>query len=129
MDTLAPSMPPTIPPAWTDDALERARREGDPEIDALAARVLTAQDPRTASGRLGYNSLLDLADRIVAAPELLMVEGSSLARDYASYPAELRDYFDPQPVPAWVDERLLARAGELWNEHALAIVGVLYASS
>jgi hypothetical protein len=118
-----------LPPAWKDDALDRARQEGDAVVDALAAKVLSSSDPRTASGRLGYNSLLDLADRILGAPELLMVESSTLARDYANYPAELRDYFDPQPVPAWVDEKLLARAGEVWDEHALAIIGVLYAAS
>jgi hypothetical protein len=115
--------------AWSDERLDRARLEGDAPVDELAGQVLAQSDPRVAGGRLGYNELLDLADRLLEAPELYLVDSSSLSRALNRYDPRLRDYFDPQPVPSWVDERLLTRAGELWDEHMLAIIGVLYAAS
>ncbi len=118
-----------IPEVWSDAALERARRVADPDADALAAKVLDAAHPLPADSRLGYNHLLDLADRLLEEPELYMVAGSQLRQELDRLDPALVHYFDPQLVPAWADEELLATAGRVWDAHSLAIIIVLYAAS
>ncbi len=118
-----------IPEAWSDAALDRARRVADPEVDALAAKVLDPAHPLPADTRLGYNHLLDLADRLLEEPELYLVPGSRLRQELDALDPALVGFFNPQPVPAWADEELLATAGRVWNAHALAIIMVLYAAS
>lgn len=116
-------------PVWDTAQLDAARQVGDPEVDALAHRVLAEHRPLPGDTRLGYNHLLDLADRLLEEPELYLVRGSGLRQQLDGLDPELTGFFDPQPVPAWVDEDLLAQAGTLWNAHGLAIICVLYALS
>jgi hypothetical protein len=54
---------------------------------------------------------------------------SQVRRELDALPEELRTYFDPQPVPEWVDAELLAIASTIWDENMLAIIWVLYAAS
>jgi len=53
---------------WTDAALLAARKDGDPEADALVERILTARAGSGGVSRGGYNHLLDLADVLRRAP-------------------------------------------------------------
>jgi len=115
--------------AWSDTDLELARLRGDPVGDDLAARVLGGADPHAGDTRLGYNHLLDLADRLLEEPELFLVPTSSLRQGMAAVDPALADYFDPKPLPAWVDEQLLNQAGAVWDQHAVAIICALYAAS
>jgi len=115
--------------AWSDTDLELARLRGDASTDELAGRVLGGQDPHAGDTRLGYNHLLDLADRLLEEPELYLVPTSSLRQGLAGVDPALADYFDPRPVPAWVDEQLLDQAGAVWDEHSVAIICALYAAS
>ncbi len=95
----------------------------------MAQRILSDSHSDDAPGRLGYLRLLDLADRLLEAPELYMARDSQVRRDLDALPDECRTYFDPQPVPEWVDAELLAIASRVWDENMLVIIWVLYAAS
>ena len=115
--------------AWTDEHLDACRQIGAAEVDPLAMEILSGQSFDQQSGRLGYHRLLDLADRLIEAPELYLVEGSQVRRDLDAMPPQFTGFLDPLPVPDWVDAARLERASELWEENMLAIIGVLYAAS
>ncbi len=121
-------MKTTPPDPWSDSSLDAARQQGDPEGDALAAKVIM-QRPASEGGRLGYNHLVDLADVLEANPELLLIHDSHLATELAVYPAEERNWYDPLPAPSWVDPAQLKLAGTLWEKNSLAMLGALYAAS
>jgi hypothetical protein len=117
---------------WTDTTLDAARREGDREADDLVADILVRAQGTAQLGRLGYNALLDLADLLVASPELMLVKGSILHGELgkiAAHNPRIVGYFDPIEAPDWVDEAKLARAAELWETDALLSIAVLYAAS
>jgi hypothetical protein len=106
-----------------------ARHRADPVVDQLVQEVLGASGDNTAVGRRAYNHLLDIADKLLEAPELALVPSSMVAQHLRHYPSALVDYFDPMEAPAWVDAAKLHHASQLWNENMLAIIGVLYAAS
>jgi hypothetical protein len=112
---------------WNDALLEAARKQGDPDADAMVAQILTGA-PTAGISRGGYNHLLDLANVLVANPELSLVRDSRLRRqlDQAGHVAS---FFDPIEAPAWVDEQKLARAANLWRTDSLLCIAVLYAAS
>ena len=114
---------------WSKEELEAARREGDPEVDRLVEKLLDSGGDFSNVGRLGYNRLLDIADKLVEAPELALVRSSAVAGQMRSHPRELVDYFDPIEAPPWVDQDKLSKAGGLWEQNMLAILGALYCAS
>lgn len=119
-----------MPDTWTNEQLDAMRQIGDETVDPLALKIIsdrTSYDPTT--GLSGYHKLLGLADLLLEAPELLLMDGAELGKALKTFDEKERDYFDPLPVPAWVDEKKLARASALWDENMLAIIGVLYAAS
>jgi hypothetical protein len=116
-------------PAWTAAALDEARRCGDAVVDPMASRIYAGAHHAGAPGRLGYLRLLDLADRLLEAPELYLAHGSQIRHELDALPEELRTYFDPVVVPEWVDAELLAIASRIWDENMLVIIWVLYAAS
>jgi len=48
---------------WSDETLTAARLEGDPDADAIIAKMLTAA-PGSGVSRGGYNHVLDLASML-----------------------------------------------------------------
>ena len=114
---------------FTNEYLDRIRKEGDPKVDALVEHVLAAPVGGKESGRLDYNLMLDLADRIVATPSLRFVADSVLNQELKRVPAGLEEYFAPEVAPAWVDARKLELGARLWQQNMLAMLGVLYAYS
>lgn len=115
--------------SWPDELLDAARMEGDPEVDQLVERVLGPQGTFSGVGRLGYNRLLDIADKLLETPELVFVESSKVRQQLKAFPQQLVDYFDPMEAPDWVDEAKLALASRIWEENTLGILGVLYSAS
>ena len=114
---------------WTQDELEAARRRADPDVDRLVSHLLVSNDHGSWRGVAAYNHLLELADKLTDAPELLLLNASELRRQLQWYPEELVAYFEPMAAPHWVNMGQLQRASELWDENLLAILGVLYAAS
>jgi len=114
-------MPGSIP---TPEELAAARLQGDPEVSDLIDLI-----EASSTGRTGYNSLLGAMDGLSRTPALLAVEDSVLTKTLESAPAKFRDYFDPQPLPAWLDEGKLAQAAEIWEEHTILLLWVLYVAS
>jgi ER-bound oxygenase mpaB/B'/Rubber oxygenase, catalytic domain len=112
---------------WTDDLLEAARQQGDPEADGLAGLIFAR--PALARGRLGYNHLVDLADVLGTDAELLLIRDSNFGRQIEEFPPELQYYYNPMPAPDWVDAAKLRLASQLWEDNSLAMLGVLYAAS
>jgi len=112
---------------WSDETLTAARLEGDPEADAIIAKMLTAA-PGSGISRGGYNHVLDLASMLVSYPELALVR-SSLLRAQLDATSEISGFFDPVIAPDWVDEKKLALATDLWQSDAILAIAVLYASS
>ena len=112
---------------WDDALLDAARMQGDAVADTLVAEILSGSRAAGIS-RGGYNHLLDLANVLVANPELSLVRDSRLRRqlDQAGHTAR---FFDPIEAPAWVDEDKLARAADLWRTDSLLCIAVLYAAS
>lgn len=115
--------------SWPDELLDAARMKGDPEVDQLVEQVLGPGQTFSGVGRLGYNCLLDIADKLIEAPELSFVESSRARQQLNAFPQQLVDYFDPVAAPDWVDERKLALANRVWEENTLGILSVLYAAS
>lgn len=113
---------------WTDAGLRAARRDGDPEADALVERILAARDDGGGVTRHGYNHLLDLATVLVAHPELALVP-SSLLRRGLDESGEVATFFAPALAPDWVDEEKLALASALWETDSILAIFVLYAAS
>jgi hypothetical protein len=114
---------------WTDELLDAARQIGDVEVDPLAQEVISGAPFDQVNGRLGYHKLLGLADLLLQAPELMLLPESQVGRALERMPKQFVDYFDPMPVPEWVDGAKLARASEIWDQNMIAIIGVLYAGS
>jgi len=83
---------------WTDAHLTAMRQVGDPEVDDLVEKLLPKRGTESI-GRLGYNYMLDLADQLLAAPALTLVEGSRLKTQLGAMPADLVNYFDPIEAP------------------------------
>jgi hypothetical protein len=114
---------------WSDAHLDAMRQVGDVEVDPMAKRIISRTPFDPASGRLGYHKLLGLADLLLKGPELLLLDHSFIGRELKNFPQDECEYFDPLPVPEWVDAKRLERASEIWDENMLAIIGVLYAGS
>ena len=51
---------------FNNDYMDGMRQVGDAEVDPLVAKVIGAG----TKSRLGYNHMVDLADRFVATPSL-----------------------------------------------------------
>jgi len=117
-----------ISPAWTSAALDEARRQGDSVVDPMATRLLTGSHIAGKPGKRGYVRMLDIADRLIEAPELFLAKGSQIRREIDELPEELKNYFDPQSVPEWVDADLLAISSRVWEDNRLAIISILYAA-
>jgi ER-bound oxygenase mpaB/B'/Rubber oxygenase, catalytic domain len=113
----------------TDYDLNQARQRGDAVADQLAREIIAGVPFDQANGRLGYHQLLGVADVLLSAPELFLMDHSTVTQVLRKMPAQYVDYFDPVAAPDWVDEAKLRRASEIWDNNMLAIIGVLYASS
>jgi hypothetical protein len=118
---------------WTEELLNEASREGDhrngdpsvhPNADELATAVMTHEE-----GVHRYNHLLQVADALLAAPSLILTPDSDLRKHLHEFSPEAVRYFEPAPVPAWVDENRLKDASALWVENSVASIAVLYALS
>jgi hypothetical protein len=113
----------------TSASILAARQQADPVVDALVQEVLEPRDNGSLGGRLAYNHLLDIADKLLESPELVLIPSSTVSQQLSHYPPQLVRYFEPVPAPDWVDSAKLALASQLWNDNMLAILGVLYAAS
>jgi len=79
--------------------------------------------------RVRYNGLLDVADKMIESMELILVQDTEVSRDLSDYPADIVEFFQPIECPKWVEEGKLARAQELWSNHMLTSLMILYSSS
>jgi hypothetical protein len=113
---------------WDRAALESARSHGDPDADRLIAAVLAHSAGTPGISRGGYNHLLDLANVLITSPELSLVRDSRLRRQLDAA-GTIGTFFDPVEAPAWVDERKIARAAELWQTDSILCIAVLYGAS
>jgi hypothetical protein len=113
---------------WDAATLHAARNQGDPDADQLIAAVLTHSAGTPGISRGGYNHLLDLANVMISNPELSLVRDSRLRRQLDAA-GTIATFFDPVEAPAWVDERKIVRAAELWQTDSILCIAVLYGSS
>ncbi len=113
---------------WAKTDLDFYRQLTDPEVDRLVAELLPQQGSESI-GRLGYNAMLMLADKLLETPELSMVDDSRLSRQLQQMPEDLLDYFDPMEVPDWVDVDKLNLGAQLWQDNTLVMLVTLYAAS
>jgi hypothetical protein len=121
----------TMSPAdWNDDQLNALRQRADTLGDQLAARLYSrdAQHGRDF-GRVGYNQLLNLTDKLEEAPELMLVEDSAFQRHWQLLPPEFAGYFKPMAAPEWVDTEKLAVASRMWKDDSLGMLVVLFLGS
>jgi hypothetical protein len=113
---------------WTDATLAQARLEGDRDGDAIIERILNPRSGSSNQKRRSYNHLLDLANVMVANPELALVTDSLLRRELDES-GDVRRYFEPMPAPDWVDEDKLKLATAVWQTDSILAIAVLYAAS
>lgn len=113
---------------WTDEVLLNARLQGDPDADRIIAGILAPPSGDATETRRSYNHLLDLANLLVANPELGLISGSLLQREFADS-GEAGRFFEPVLAPAWVDEKKLELATRIWQVDSILAIAVLYASS
>lgn len=113
---------------WQNIDLDSYRQLGDSEADHLVDELLPKQDDKSI-GRLGYNALLQLVDKLIEAPELAIIGDSRLNRQRESMPKDLIDYFDPMIAPDWVDPVKLKLGAKLWQDNTLIMLITLYAAS
>ena len=64
---------------WGNIDLDAYRQLADPEVDELVAALLPKKGSESI-GRLGYNSMLLMADKLIQDPELALVNNSRLAK-------------------------------------------------
>ncbi len=113
---------------WTDETLLQARLEGDRPADAIMRDILSPPAGASDRTRQSYNHLLNLANVLVTNPELGLVSGSRLRREFdAADPAG--KYFEPMAAPAWVDDEKLKLATSVWQVDSILAIAVLYAAS
>src|SRR3954470_6985979 len=99
---------------WSDSALDAMRQIGDVEVDPLAEKIISGTPFDHVNGRMGYHKLLGLADLLLQAPELMLLEKSQVGQALRKMPPDFVDYFDPTEAPAWVDQDKLDRASAIW---------------
>lgn len=130
-------------PEKFDAELERARMVGDVphdgfDVDDLMGQLLRAdlkareEGKENYSGKRGYNRLLDMADVLMADPELMLVEGSKLYQFLKyddSIPDAAKAYYSPIEAPDWIDEDQIALAQKIWENNVVIMLAVLYSSS
>ena len=126
---------------WSDEVLAAARHHADPPADNFMAGVLreAAAAAGAQANRLSYNQLLDIATALVESPGLSLVCGWKGLNGEAVEASELRKrldqassmayVFNPVRAPAWLDEKKLAMASEIWNTDSLLVLIILYAAS
>ncbi|MGZ8190126.1 MAG: oxygenase MpaB family protein [Methylococcaceae bacterium] len=113
---------------WEHIDLETYRQIADPEVDRLVAALLPKQGSESI-GRLGYNSMLLIADKLIKDPELALVGSSRLGEWLEAMPEDLTGYFDPMEAPDWVDSEKLKRGSQLWQQYPLITLFILYSGS
>jgi len=113
---------------WTDETLLQARLEGDRLADALMRSVISPAAQDAEPNRRSYNHLLNLANVLVEHPELGLISGSLLRREFDGS-GEAGKFFEPMEAPEWVDEGKLALAAEIWRRDSILAIAVLYAAS
>ena len=113
----------------TDSYLDAMRQVGDEEVDPIVEHVLALDVEGHRPGRMRYNFMMDLADRIVATPSLRFVPDSVLNRQLGGLPEPIRAYFTPMVAPEWVDADKLALGARLWQQNRLMMLSVLYSAS
>ena len=113
---------------WQNLDLDTYRQLADPEADRLAESILPKQGSEPI-GRLGYNAMLMLADKLGDDPELAMIADSRLSKQLNKMPKELVNYFEPMEAPDWVDEEKLKLGAQLWQDNTLITLLALYAAS
>ncbi|MGR9045165.1 MAG: oxygenase MpaB family protein [Gammaproteobacteria bacterium] len=115
-------------PKWEDLDLESFRQMADPAVDDLVEALIPEQGSESI-GRLGYNAMLMLADKLGECPELTVIPDSRLARQLSKMPKALVDYFDPMEAPDWVDPQRLQLGSSLWRDNTLITLIALYSAS
>jgi len=113
---------------WTDETLQQARLQGDPEADRIVAEILSPGGGDGGLTRRSYNHLLDLATILVGNPELGLISGSLLRKEFDES-GQAGRFFEPVVAPDWVDEAKLKRATNIWEVDSILAIAVLYASS
>ncbi|MBS3954599.1 MAG: DUF2236 domain-containing protein [Methylomicrobium sp.] len=113
---------------WEHIDLDAYRQLADPEVDSLVAALLPKKGSESI-GRLGYNSMLLMADKLIQDPELALVNDSRLANWLKNMPEEIVDYFDPMEAPDWVDAAKLEQGSKLWQQNSLIMLLILYSGS
>lgn len=79
--------------------------------------------------RLGINRLMDLASRLLIAPELAFTDGSQLKTLLDQFPQAYVNYYDPLPAPEWVDTDKLALASRVWEANSIPMLLALASAS
>jgi hypothetical protein len=113
---------------WPDDVLLQARLQGDADADRIIAAILNPPAGSSGQSLRSYNHLLGLANTLVANPELGLISGSLLRREFDDS-GEAGRYFEPAEAPDWVDEAKLALATNVWRVDSILAIAVLYAAS
>ncbi|MGI9629219.1 MAG: oxygenase MpaB family protein, partial [Longimicrobiales bacterium] len=109
--------------AQTSKAIENATEELE-NATVQSASWLTSPVKLAA-----YNHLLEVAEFLATAPDLLAAPTSAASRQFMAYPTGFRDYFAPTPAPDWVDPDLLAKASKVWEGNMLFVLLTLFSGS
>ena len=113
---------------WENIDLDAYRQMADPEADNLVAALLPKQGTESI-GRLGYNAMLLVADKLISDSELALADDSRLAQWLSTMPKELVDYFSPLEAPDWVDSKKLKLGSQLWQRYSIVTLLILYSGS
>jgi hypothetical protein len=116
------------PIRWEQIDLNAYRQMADPEVDNLVAALLPKQGSESI-GRLGYNAMLLIADKLIEAPEVALIDNSRLAQWLKTMPEDLVGYFDPLEAPDWVDGEKLKLGSRVWQQYPIISLLILYSGS
>ena len=64
----------------SDDTLLTAHQQADPVVDAPVQEVLEPRGNGSPVGRVAYNHLLDIADKLLQSPELALITSSTVSQ-------------------------------------------------
>jgi hypothetical protein len=134
----------TSPTQTNELEYDSYRQLGDNEADALVEALLGEHPSRVIKelnqfDRHRYNAFLGLADRILEAPELLLIPDSDVRfrleslrkAQNAELVEKFERFFSPMVLPGWleVDEAKLACGSHVWANNTIAVMASLYAAS
>ncbi|MBI4664102.1 MAG: DUF2236 domain-containing protein [Verrucomicrobia bacterium] len=86
-------------------------------------------NPRLKENVMLFNRFLQVIEAIRESPALFLMDDAFRTEAFQSYPLWFKAPFKPRPCPGWVNEEKMGIGVNLWQEHMMGCLLVLFAHS